>query len=116
MATVAPCKSLLIAIFAGANDRGRDGDCSPPTGSPEAVARPRFPQNPACRFPAPGSSVVGSQYCKCLQLPVWETQLGLQQRRPLFDLVEGVPRHATCGPTAATQHPVPVALHGPIHL
>jgi len=51
-----------------------------------------------------------------LQLPVWETQLGLQQRRPRFDLVEGVPRHATCGPTAATQHPVPVTLRGPIHL
>ncbi|MGY2844655.1 hypothetical protein ACVIWU_005475 [Bradyrhizobium sp. USDA 4509] len=24
-----------------------------PTGSPEAVARPRFPQNVACGFPAP---------------------------------------------------------------
>src|SRR4029077_15243682 len=26
---------------------------SPPTGSPEAVTRPRFPQNVACGFPAP---------------------------------------------------------------
>src|SRR6478672_9783758 len=26
---------------------------STPTGSPEAVARPRFPQNVACGFPAP---------------------------------------------------------------
>src|SRR5215467_7219771 len=42
-------------------DRGRDAVYLTPTGSPEAVARPRFPQNPACRFPAPGSSVVGSQ-------------------------------------------------------
>src|ERR1035437_2459303 len=31
------------------------------TGSPEAVARPRFPQNVACGFPAPRSSAVGSQ-------------------------------------------------------
>jgi len=34
---------------------------APPTGSPEAVARPRFPQNVACGFPAPRSSAVGSQ-------------------------------------------------------
>src|ERR1700736_1793786 len=32
-----------------------------PTGSPEAVARPRLPQNVACGFPAPRSSAVGSQ-------------------------------------------------------
>jgi hypothetical protein len=50
------------------------------------------------------------------KLPVWETQLGSQQRRPLFDLVEGVPRHAPCGPAAATQHPVPVTLRDPMHL
>src|ERR1700682_2011625 len=31
------------------------------TGSPEAVARPRLPQNVACGFPAPRSSAVGSQ-------------------------------------------------------
>ena len=29
------------------------GSVSTPTGSPEAVARPRFPQNVACGFPAP---------------------------------------------------------------
>ena len=46
-----------------------------PTRSPEAVARPRFPQNPACRFPAPDSSAVNSQHRECLQPPVWETQL-----------------------------------------
>ena len=32
------------------------------TGSPEAVARPRLPQNVACRFPALRSSEVGSQH------------------------------------------------------
>ena len=31
--------------------RGRDGDCSPPTGSPEAVAHIRFPQNVAAALP-----------------------------------------------------------------
>src|SRR5229473_2934113 len=41
--------------------RGRDEDFSSPTGSPEAVARPRLPQNVACGFPAPRSSAVGSQ-------------------------------------------------------
>ena len=35
---------------------------TPPTGSPEAVARPRLPQNVACRFPALRSSEVGSQH------------------------------------------------------
>src|ERR1700730_5498495 len=30
--------------------RGRDEDFSSPTGSPEAVARPRLPQNVACGF------------------------------------------------------------------
>jgi hypothetical protein len=41
--------------------RGRDASYLAPTGSPEAVARPRFPQNVACGFPAPRSSAVGSQ-------------------------------------------------------
>ena len=44
----------------------------PLTGSLDAVARPPFPQNPACRFLAPGSSAVGSQHCECLQLPLRE--------------------------------------------
>src|SRR5262249_27143864 len=83
---------------------------------PEAVTRPQLPQNPACRFPAPGSSAVDLRHCECLQLPMGEMQLRSQQRCPLFDLVEGVPRHATCSPATATQHPVPVTLRGPIHL
>src|ERR1700730_8424346 len=37
------------------------GSVSTSTGSPEAVARPRLPQNVACGFPAPRSSAVGSQ-------------------------------------------------------
>jgi hypothetical protein len=40
------------------------------TGSPEAVARPRLPQNVACGFPALRSSKIGSQHCDSLQPPV----------------------------------------------
>ncbi|HEY2471350.1 MAG TPA: hypothetical protein VGI45_26390, partial [Terracidiphilus sp.] len=42
--------------------RGRDDPHGSPTGWPEAVTHPRLPQNPACRFPALGSSDVDSQY------------------------------------------------------
>ena len=45
---------------------GRDGHYWAPTGSPEAVARPRFPQNVACRFPALRSSEDDSQHCESL--------------------------------------------------
>ena len=47
-------------------DRGRDAGYPAPTGSPEAVARPRFPQNVACRFPALRSSEDDSQHCESL--------------------------------------------------
>jgi len=50
-------------------------------GSREAVSRPPFPQNVACEFLIPRSSVVGSKRCRCLRLPVWETQVGSQQQR-----------------------------------
>jgi hypothetical protein len=43
-----------------------------PTGWPEAVTRPRLPQNPACGFPALGSSEVDSQFGDSLQLRVGE--------------------------------------------
>ena len=56
----------------------RWGCCHPHTGSPEAVARLRFPQNVACRFTAPRSSAGDSQHCKSLQLRVRETQLWFQ--------------------------------------
>jgi hypothetical protein len=39
------------------------GSVSTPTGSPEAVARLRLPQNVACGFTALRSSAVGSQHC-----------------------------------------------------
>ncbi|WP_456777431.1 helix-turn-helix domain-containing protein [Bradyrhizobium sp. USDA 3315] len=42
--------SLGICI---AENRDRGSLAAPPTESPEAVARPRFPQNVACGFPAP---------------------------------------------------------------
>jgi hypothetical protein len=89
---------------------------SHPTGSPEVVARLRFPQNVACGFTAPRSSAVGSQHCKRLQLPVREAQFGFQQRCPFFDLVEGVPSEASACPTAAAQHSAPVTRHDPVDL
>ena len=79
-------------------------------GSPEAVTRPRFPQNAACGFPALRSSEGGSQHCESLQLPVREAQLWSQDRLPLLDLVEHLPRYASC-PTPAAKHLVPVAFH-----
>jgi hypothetical protein len=94
----------------------RQRSVSHPTGSPEAVARPRFPQNVACGFTAPRSSAVGSQHCKRLQLPVREAQFRFQQRCPFFDLVEGVPSEASACPTAAAQHSAPVTRHDPVDL
>jgi hypothetical protein len=46
----------------------------PVTGSPEAIARLRFPQNVACGFPAPRSSTVGSQHREALQGPIGKMQ------------------------------------------
>ncbi len=43
----------------------------PLTGWPEAVTRPRLPQNVACGFPALRSSERASQHSECLELPVW---------------------------------------------
>src|ERR1019366_8261502 len=48
----------------------------PHTGSPEAVARLRFPQNVACGFPAPRSSAIGSQHREALQRPIGKMQFG----------------------------------------
>ena len=110
-----------IALPAVESKRGavawaiRQRSVSSLTGSPEAVARLRFPQNVACGFTAPRSSAVGSQHCKCLQLPVREAQFRFQQRCPFFDLVEGVPSEASACPAAAAQHFAPVTLHGPIY-
>jgi hypothetical protein len=49
-----------------------------PTGSPEAVARPRFPQNVACGSPALRSSEFDLQHRESLQLPIWEVQFRSQ--------------------------------------
>src|SRR3954453_5316124 len=46
----------------GPQGRVAQGNCTPATGSPGAVARPRFPQNVACSFPAPRSSTDDSQH------------------------------------------------------
>jgi len=56
----------------------RPGNFTASTGSPEAVARLRFPQNVACGFPALRSSAGDSQHCKSLQLRVREAQLWFQ--------------------------------------
>ena len=48
----------------------------PITGSPEAVACLRFPQNVACGFPAPRSSTADLQHHESLQIPVGEMQFG----------------------------------------
>ena len=45
------------------------------TGSSEAVARLRLPQNVACGFPALRSSGVASQTCESLQRPIRQSQL-----------------------------------------
>ena len=58
--------------------RGRDASYLAPTGSPEAVARLRLPQNVACGFTALRSSAVDLQHCKSLQLRVTEAQLWSQ--------------------------------------
>src|SRR3954454_23639950 len=52
--------SLGFAAAAISGSRARRA-CKAQTGSPEAVARLRFPQNVACGFPAPRSSAVASQ-------------------------------------------------------
>src|SRR2546427_11678672 len=54
------------------------GNFTPSTGSPEAVARLRLPQNVACGFTALRSSAVDSQHRKSLQLRVTEAQLWSQ--------------------------------------
>src|SRR4051795_3332560 len=46
----------------GPQGRVAQGNCTPTTGSPGAIARPRFPQNVACSFPAPRSSTDDSQH------------------------------------------------------
>jgi hypothetical protein len=53
-------KTTVRGAYSG-HGRGSDEDFSSPTGSPEAVTRPRLPRNVACEFPAPRSSAVGSQ-------------------------------------------------------
>jgi hypothetical protein len=54
IATVRRCRSY------------RSSSRSSATGSPEAIAHPRLPQNVACGFPALRSSAVGSQHCERL--------------------------------------------------
>ena len=61
-------------------DRGRSAPHGVPTGSPEAVARLRFPQNVACGFPAPHSSAIGSQHREALQRPIGKMQFGFGSR------------------------------------
>ena len=81
MAAIAVCPIVLMALAASRTEDEatpifgikmppgyRDWNASylAPTGSPEAVAHLRFPQNVACGFPALRSSEDGSQHCKSL--------------------------------------------------
>src|SRR3984893_13355610 len=61
-ATQDSVRSCSLGFAAAAiSDGSLQRACKAQTGSPEAVARPRLPQNVACGFPAPRSSAVGSQ-------------------------------------------------------
>ena len=65
------------SIAAHAHDskcRVGPGNFTPSTGSPEAVTRPRLPQNAACRATALRSSKGGSQHSDFLQLPIGKEQ------------------------------------------
>src|SRR5258708_7253769 len=63
-ATQDSVRSCSLGFAAAAiSDGSLQRACKAQTGSPEAVARPRLPQNVACGFPAPRSSAVGSQLC-----------------------------------------------------
>src|SRR2546428_9032699 len=69
----------IASLWPSANYfRGRDASYLAPTGSPEAVARPRLPQNVARGFTALRSSAADSQHCKTLQLLATEAQLWSQ--------------------------------------
>src|ERR1019366_10506713 len=62
-------QSLVVESRKGAV-AGHSRSVSPPTGSSEAVPRPRLPQNVACGVTALRSSAVDSQHRERLQLPV----------------------------------------------
>ena len=95
-------------------DRGRDTSRPVPTGWPEAVTRPRLPQNPACRFPALGSSDVDSQYGDSLQLFIGKVQLWSKQRELFLDPLKLLPPDRTV-PAPTAQHFVPVMFHSPMN-
>ena len=95
--------------------RGRDDHYWSPTGWPEAVTHLRLPQNPACGFPALGSSEVDSQFGDSLQHRVGEVQLWSKQRELRLDLLELLPSDRAV-PTPTAQHFAPIVFHGPIHL
>src|SRR5580700_187408 len=85
------------------------------TGWPEAVTRLRLPQNPACGFPALGSSEVDSQFGEGLQLRVREVELRFKQRELRLDPLELLPRDRSV-PAPTAQYFAPIAFHGPMDL
>jgi hypothetical protein len=85
----------------------------PSTGSPEAVARLRLPQNVACGFPALRSSEIDSQHSDGFQLPVGKHQPWSQQRKAFLYPMENGPREGTFT-ASATQHLVPVTFNRPV--
>src|SRR6516165_676581 len=93
------------------NCRGRDDPHGSPTGWPKAVTCLRLPQNPACRFPALGSSEVDSQYGDSLQLFIGVMQLRSKQWELFLDPLKLLPTNRTV-PAPTAQHFAPVAFHG----
>ena len=91
--------------------KGRISRCA--TGWPEAVTRLRLPQNPACGFPALGSSEVDSQFGEGLQLRVRDVELRFKQRELRLDPLELLPRDRAV-PTPTAQYFAPIAFHGPM--
>ena len=103
------------SIRSSNSGRGRDISRLVPTGWPEGVTRLRLPQNPACGFPALGSSEVDSQFGEGLQLRVREVELRFKQRELRLDPLELLPRDRAA-PTPTAQYFAPIAFHGPMDL
>jgi hypothetical protein len=69
-------RAFAVTAFMLLEGRGRDTGYPAPTGSPEAVTRPRLPQNVACGFAALRSSGVGSQHRAALKACIGQKESG----------------------------------------
>ncbi len=91
--------------------KGRISRCA--TGWPAAVTHLRLPLNPACGFPARGSSEVDSQFGDGLQLRVRDMELRFKQRELRLDPLQLLPGDRAA-PTPTAQYFAPIAFHGPM--